>query len=338
MRRFLAAFLSATLLTLTVPAGQAYAAADKELQNVKGSVFAQTDGIQVPLAAHATRILDDSAYAITHAESLAGVNMPDSSRILIGQNARVQMVSFTQTDVANATFFIQVGKVRFSVIHPKGARANYTFKTPTAQIAVRGTQGDISVDSAGNVQVNVYSLTDANLPVQVTTANGQVVNVGAGQTVTVPAAGVAGIAGAVTASAISQQAFTPFVEFGLPQGAAQLGLAGPLINTTIGQIGVTAPGGVFPPGTNPGIVEGGAWPGGAAASSSGALGAVGAGGAAAGAGGTAAATAGLANTIFAIIGTVLVNTIVHTVQNTILNHPPASTPAPTSTNVPIVIH
>jgi hypothetical protein len=339
MRRFLAAFLSATLLSLTLPAGPALAAANKELQNVKGDVsYTTAENVTRPLAPRSTVTLDDDSYAITRAQSLGGVNMPDSSRILIGQNTKIQLVSFTQTAIANAQFFITVGKVRFSVIHPKGARANYTFKTPTAQIAVRGTQGDISVDPSGNVQVNVYSLTDPNLPVQVTGPNGQVVNVGAGQTVTIPAAGVAGVAGTVTATTLSQAAFTPFTEFGLPQGAAQLGLSGPLINTTIGPIAGTPPGGVFPVGTNPGIVAGGAWPGGAAASSTGALGAVGVGGAAAGGAAAAVGAASFANTIFVIIGTALVNTIVHTVQNTILYHAPASTPAPTSTSVPIVIH
>jgi hypothetical protein len=66
------------------------------------------------------------------------------------------MAFFNQTDIANAKFIVYQGKTRFAVQHPNGGKANYTFVTPTTQIAVRGTEGDIFVDN-DSLTVNVYN-------------------------------------------------------------------------------------------------------------------------------------------------------------------------------------
>jgi hypothetical protein len=214
---------------------------------------------------------------------------------VLGSNSKVKLVSFNQAAIASANFVV-AGKVRFKVEHPNGSRANYTFQTPTAQIAVRGTEGDISSDPlSGNVQINVYQLSDPSLPVQVTLSNGQVFTLAAGQSLTVTAAGGV-ISG--TVSTVSQAAFQPFQEFGAPSNATSFG-----ITSTVGDVTTTTV-------------------------TTGVAGAVG-------------ATASLTTIAGAIIGTFVVNTIVHTVQNITSPHtsappaPPAPSPSP---NVPIVIH
>jgi len=50
------------------------------------------------------------------------------------------MAFFNQAQIANAKFIIYRGRTRFKIEHPNGKPANYTFQTPTAQIAVRGTE------------------------------------------------------------------------------------------------------------------------------------------------------------------------------------------------------
>ncbi|HET9097429.1 MAG TPA: FecR family protein [Candidatus Baltobacteraceae bacterium] len=223
MRRILASFLCATLVMLIVPAAPSLAAADKQLQNVKGDVSYQvSSGAQRPLAPRASVELEDNASAITGANSLGGIVLPDSSRVMIGSSTKVQIGYFTQAAVASAKFYIPYGKVRFKVEHPKGAQANYTFQTPTAQIAVRGTEGDIFSDASGNLQVNVYQVSNPQLPVQVTLSNGKVFTLSAGQSLTVGA-----VAGAVSASlsAVSQSTFSPFSEFGAPQNAGSFGIS-----------------------------------------------------------------------------------------------------------------
>ena len=112
------------------------------------------------------------------------------------------------------------GKMRFAVSHPNGAKANYTFQTQTGQIAVRGTEGDISSD-ATQLQVNVYSLGDPNLPVEVTLNNGKKYTLGAGQAL------VVGVTGAVIATAAVSSVSSPltstFSEFGAPGNAGASG-------------------------------------------------------------------------------------------------------------------
>ncbi len=171
-----AALLAVFAVTLPVRASD-----DKELLNMKGSVRYQLPSRPAkPLPPNATVALNDRDLAITGAASLAGLTLPDSSQVLVGADSKVELGFFNQTTIANAKFVIYNGKVRFTVRHPQGAKANYVFSTPTAQVAVRGTQGDID-SSAGQLRVNVYEVCDPHEPVTVTTKNGQTFQLLAGQ-------------------------------------------------------------------------------------------------------------------------------------------------------------
>jgi ferric-dicitrate binding protein FerR (iron transport regulator) len=159
----------------------ALGSAPKQLENMKGSVSYQNGTAPVtPIGLNATVDLPDQDYTITGPASLAQLTMPDSSQVLMGASTKVQLASFSQTDVANAKFVIYAGKTRFIVRHPNGAHANYTFQTATGTVGVRGTQGDIEYDANGAMRVNVYELCDKNYPVQVT-AGGKTLTVIAGQ-------------------------------------------------------------------------------------------------------------------------------------------------------------
>jgi len=172
---------AALMLGVVLCAFPAGAASDKELQNMRGSVSYQHGTATTALAPKSTAVLDDSDYAITGAESLATIGLPDSSRVLVGSQSKVQLAKFDQdqTDIAHAKFVV-VGKVRFIVQHPQGAKADFTFATATGQVAVRGTEGDIDTDGAG-LTVNVYEVCDPHDAVGVTLANGQQFTLVAGQ-------------------------------------------------------------------------------------------------------------------------------------------------------------
>ena len=155
---------------------------DKQLQNQRGAVSYQTpNGKPVPLGVNATIGLADRDYAITGGQSLAQILLPDSSGVLVGSDSKVQLAFFNQAQIASANFVVYNGRVRFAVRHPHGAKANYTFKTATASVGVRGTQGDIEYDPDGTLRVNVYELCDPNAPVEVTTKGGKTYAVAAGQ-------------------------------------------------------------------------------------------------------------------------------------------------------------
>ena len=196
---------------VVVAAGPTGAAPNKSLQNLKGAVSYQIPGgAPRAIAQRASITLADNDVAVTGANSVAALDLPDTSRVLIGQNAKVQLAFFNQAKIAHAKFILYNGNIRFTVEHPKGARANYVFQTQTAQVAVRGTVGDIE-SSPTQLQVNVYSLGDPTLPVQVTLANGQIITLQAGQ------AFLAHIAGGVIVSSqvlnVSKLLSQPFTEF-----------------------------------------------------------------------------------------------------------------------------
>jgi hypothetical protein len=220
----------AVCLATVVPSS---AAADKTLSNVRGTVsLDQGPGsASQPVAVNASVAIADNDYAVTGGvvngvPSQGAIALPDSTRILIGQTTRVQVKQFDQQpNLTTANFIILNGKIRFTVQHPGGAKANYTFQTSTGQIAVRGTEGDIWAPQPGALQVNVYQVTDPNLPVEVTLNNGKVYKLSAGQTLTVGIVGALVAAGAAAASSQSatvssttQASENNFSEFG-PAGA-----------------------------------------------------------------------------------------------------------------------
>jgi ferric-dicitrate binding protein FerR (iron transport regulator) len=161
----------------------ALAGADKALLNLHGEVtdIAYPGGDVRAVAAGATVIMNDDDVAKTGDRSMGAIVLPDSSRVILGSNTALKLDAFDATAAAQAHFVVAYGKLRFRVEHPAGAKANYTFTTPTGEIAVRGTDGDISVDPFDGVRVNVYHLSDASLPVHVAMINGLAFDIPAGQ-------------------------------------------------------------------------------------------------------------------------------------------------------------
>ncbi|MBV8637478.1 MAG: FecR domain-containing protein [Candidatus Eremiobacteraeota bacterium] len=222
--------LSSTMLALSIaalPIVCSPATTDKTLKTVEGNVtYGASSSPTTKLAKNASTSLADNDYTQTGGNSMATITLPDSSVVTVGANSNVQMKSFDNAGGTNTANFVVVGKMRFQVEHPAGAKANYTFQTPTGQIAVRGTVGDIFATlgqggAPGGLQVNVYALTNPALPVQVTLVNGQVFTLAAGQSLVVTSA-----AGAVVGSvgAVSNTTFAPFSQLGAPANASSLGI------------------------------------------------------------------------------------------------------------------
>lgn len=108
--------LYATVALFCLLGSLAAAADDKQLQNVHGTVRYQTaTGAPKNLAPNATIALVDKDYTITGASSLAAVGLPDSSRVLVDSDSKVQLGFFSRAEGTNATFLVMNGKVRFIV-------------------------------------------------------------------------------------------------------------------------------------------------------------------------------------------------------------------------------
>ena len=169
-------------LVLGATAIVASGADEKVLINVRGDVSYVTfpDGQSHPLAPGARMPLEDDDTARTGPQTQGAIVLPDSSRVIMASNTAVKLDAFNTVD-SSAHFVVAQGKLRFRIEHPQGARANYTFTTPTGNIAVRGTEGDISVDAFDGVRVNVYHLSAPDLPVKVDMYNGETFQIPAGQ-------------------------------------------------------------------------------------------------------------------------------------------------------------
>lgn len=135
----LTAVLLTSLLASGPAAGQAQSATN-ELARIAGDVgYAPSTAAPVrPLLG--TIVLPNDAFAITQAKSAARVVFADSSEIRIGDRTRVRIGDLVP-GTNERVVVLERGAVRFDIIHPAGPHTTFTFKTPTSQIAVRGTVG-----------------------------------------------------------------------------------------------------------------------------------------------------------------------------------------------------
>lgn len=153
------------------------------LSNLHGAVtyVSYPSGDARDVAPNASTLVKDDDAAKTGDRSMAQIVLPDSSVVMLASNTAIKLDTFDAATIAKAHFVVAYGKMRFNVRHPSGAKASFTFSTPTGEIAVRGTEGDISVDPFDGVRVNVYRLSDPALPVHVSMINGLTFDIPAGQ-------------------------------------------------------------------------------------------------------------------------------------------------------------
>lgn len=182
-RLFLRPFAATAVLAALLSVAAIAARADMLLTNVRGTVtyVSYPSGDAHDVAPSASVTVKDDDVAKTGDRSMAAVVLPDSSKVILAGNTAIKLDTFDAATIAQAHFVVAYGKLRFRVEHPAGAKANFTFTTPTGEIAVRGTEGDISVDPFDGVRVNVYHLTDPALPVHVSMINGLTFDIPAGQ-------------------------------------------------------------------------------------------------------------------------------------------------------------
>jgi hypothetical protein len=159
------------------------AGGDKVLTRVKGGVGYQLaeNGPFKPIFGPFD--VPDDAYAVTEACARASLQLRDSSVIDLGERTSVQVGAFNMPGATAQTNQITVnrGALKFTIHHPQGVRSNYTFTTPTSQIAVRGTETYLVVGPKGT-QVVCLDCAPGDVTI---TINGQAVTLQSGQTITI---------------------------------------------------------------------------------------------------------------------------------------------------------
>ena len=97
------------------------------------------------------------------------IGLSDGSIVVIEPGSRIILKDFRSANSARDLFDILLGRVRVKINHLGGRPNPYRINSPTASIAVRGTEFSVAVDVPGDTRVIVYegvvevtSLTDPN--------------------------------------------------------------------------------------------------------------------------------------------------------------------------------
>lgn len=121
----------------------------------------------------------------TERSSAAVIQFVDGTELAIGEQARVRLDAFVfdPDSAGKLDLTLEFGALRFST--GSMAKPAYTISTPSATLAVRGTEFDLAVDGDGATYLVVR-----HGAVEILGSNGESKQVGTGQAVTVSAAGV----------------------------------------------------------------------------------------------------------------------------------------------------
>jgi ferric-dicitrate binding protein FerR (iron transport regulator) len=84
------------------------------------------------------------------------IALSDGSLIVVQQGSRVVLKDFRSASTLQELFDIVIGRVRVKIHHYGGRPNPYRINSPTASIAVRGTEFSVIVDMAGDTRVFVF--------------------------------------------------------------------------------------------------------------------------------------------------------------------------------------
>lgn len=84
------------------------------------------------------------------------IDLSDGSLVIVQPDSIVNFKDFQAASSVRELFEITLGRVRVTIHHLGGRPNPYRMNTPTASIAVRGTEFSVAVDSRGETRVAVY--------------------------------------------------------------------------------------------------------------------------------------------------------------------------------------
>ena len=145
------------------------------LTNGSGSPFALTRGFA----------LNPGDRVDTRGGGQVVIDLSDGSMVVVQPESVVVLKDFRAAGSLRELFEITLGRVRVKINHFGGRPNPYRMNSPTASIAVRGTEFSVEVDLAGDTQVVVYegavevtSLSDPNRRVLIEAGRAVVVRPG----------------------------------------------------------------------------------------------------------------------------------------------------------------
>ena len=142
-------------------------------------------GVSAPFPLTAGYILNPGDRIDTHGGGRVVIDLSDGSMVVVAPESIVILKDFRSASSLRELFEITTGMVRVKINHFAGKPNPYRMNSPTASIAVRGTEFSIEVDAQGVTQVVVYegivevtSLSDPNRRVLIEAGRGVLVRPG----------------------------------------------------------------------------------------------------------------------------------------------------------------
>ena len=83
------------------------------------------------------------------------IDLTDGSRVVVLPNSRIVIGSFQNASSLKELLQITLGRIRVKINYFKGKPNPYRIKSPTASIAVRGTEFEVSVEALGETRIVV---------------------------------------------------------------------------------------------------------------------------------------------------------------------------------------
>ncbi|HEY4818075.1 MAG TPA: FecR family protein [Candidatus Acidoferrum sp.] len=145
-------------LALTWMAHAAYAQVspvEARIASISGSVLL-SNGLQTPAPAKRGDVLTPGDEIDTRGGGHATIELTDGSLVVVRPGSRIVLKDFRTAHSLRELFEILVGQARVKINHFGGKPNPYRVNSPTASIAVRGTEFSIAVNGVGDTEVIVY--------------------------------------------------------------------------------------------------------------------------------------------------------------------------------------
>ena len=128
---------------------------EARIASITGNVYL-FNGLQVPGPAKRGDVLTPGEEIDTRGGGRATIELTDGSLVVVRPGSRIALKDFRTAHSLRELFDILLGQVRVKINHFGGKPNPYRVNSPTASIAVRGTEFSIAVSATGDTEVVVY--------------------------------------------------------------------------------------------------------------------------------------------------------------------------------------
>jgi hypothetical protein len=152
-RFFILMVLALTAMASSVAAQ--LAPVEARVASVSGTALLSSNA-QVPTVAKRGDVLTPGEEIDTRGGGHLTIELSDGSLVVIRPGSQVLLKDFRTANTLRELFEVLLGRVRVKINHFGGRPNPYRINSPTASIAVRGTEFSVAVNGAGDTEVIVY--------------------------------------------------------------------------------------------------------------------------------------------------------------------------------------